>query len=328
MSPSRKLTANSTPSPRCVTIRVAVRDPAMRLSFRPATPGDFGYCATLYFAGMEQTIRELNLDMDAHVADFRRRWLVNEVRIVARDGADVGWLQSRREDGTLFLAQLFVAAAFQRQSIGTEVMRRLIAEAAGGPVTLGVVKTNPAVRLYERLGFRTTHEDERKFFMRREPDRHSGNSEQAMQPQEFVASHQPALAQDEVRHNLILSLLSRMPPGAPRPLPDVHHWTLGEPGACAVRVPPFAILLGEVTRAQAHALAERTRDLDHSGVFGPDRTAFWFTERARELGDTFLDPVPHELHALRDKPRYPGAPGHARAVGAADTELFGDWLIA
>jgi ribosomal protein S18 acetylase RimI-like enzyme len=30
-----------------------------------------------------------------------------------------------------------------------------------------VVKTNPALRLYKRLGFRVTHEDDRKFYMRR-----------------------------------------------------------------------------------------------------------------------------------------------------------------
>ena len=34
----------------------------MRISFRPAKPDDFGYCAKLYFAAMEQTIRELNLE--------------------------------------------------------------------------------------------------------------------------------------------------------------------------------------------------------------------------------------------------------------------------
>jgi len=50
-------------------------------------------------------------------------------------------------------------------------MRRQIAEAAdaGRPVMLGVVETNPARRLYERLGFRTTNEDERKFYMRCNP---------------------------------------------------------------------------------------------------------------------------------------------------------------
>jgi hypothetical protein len=36
-------------------------------------------------------------------------------------------------------------------------------------MTLGVVKMNPSLRLYLRLGFGITHEDERKFCMRREP---------------------------------------------------------------------------------------------------------------------------------------------------------------
>ena len=36
-------------------------------------------------------------------------------------------------------------------------------------MTLAVVKINPAKRLYDRLGFRVAGEDERKFYMRREP---------------------------------------------------------------------------------------------------------------------------------------------------------------
>jgi hypothetical protein len=37
-------------------------------------------------------------------------------------------------------------------------------------ITLAVVKINPARRLYDRLGFRVTHEDQHKVYMRREPD--------------------------------------------------------------------------------------------------------------------------------------------------------------
>jgi ribosomal protein S18 acetylase RimI-like enzyme len=145
----------------------------MTISFRPAVPVDFDYCGRLYFAEMETTIRELKLDRQAHVASFRRQWDVSDVRIIRLDGADIGWLQSSARDGALFLAQLFVDGSFQRRGIGTAVMHRLIAEAnqAGQPMTLGVVKTNPAKRLYERLGFRITHEDDRKYYMRREPDR-------------------------------------------------------------------------------------------------------------------------------------------------------------
>ena len=137
-------------------------------ALRPARPGDFDYCAGLYFEEMENTIKELNLNMDAQFAGFRQRWDVMQVRIITLDGTDIGWLQSFVKDDALFVAQLFVDGALRRQGIGTEVVKGLIEEAAraGRAVTLGVVKTNPALRLYERLGFCTTDEDERKFYMR------------------------------------------------------------------------------------------------------------------------------------------------------------------
>jgi ribosomal protein S18 acetylase RimI-like enzyme len=141
----------------------------MGTTLRNAHPADFDYCATLYFAGIEKTNQELNVSMSALADNFRHRWQAAEVRIIIRDGIDIGWLQSSTQDGSLFLAQIFVDPAFQRQGFGTEVMNSLIQEAtvAGQDVTLGVVKTNPARRLYERLGFCVTHEDERKLYMRR-----------------------------------------------------------------------------------------------------------------------------------------------------------------
>jgi ribosomal protein S18 acetylase RimI-like enzyme len=139
-------------------------------ALRPARPEDFDYCARLYFEGMGKVIKELKLNMDAQVASFRQQWDVAQVRIITLDGTDIGWLQSFVKDETLFLGQLFVDAALRQQGIGTSVVKGLIEEAAraGRTVTLGVVKINPALRLYERLGFRTTHEDERKFYMRRD----------------------------------------------------------------------------------------------------------------------------------------------------------------
>jgi GNAT superfamily N-acetyltransferase len=144
----------------------------MNVAFRPALPKDFDYCERLYFAEMGRINRELKLDRELQAASFRRQWEVMQVRIITLDGADIGWLQSTTRDGTFFLGQLFVGASRQRRGIGTEAMHRLISEATRlhQAMTLGVVKTNPAKRLYDRLGFHVTHEDDRKFYMRREPD--------------------------------------------------------------------------------------------------------------------------------------------------------------
>jgi ribosomal protein S18 acetylase RimI-like enzyme len=143
----------------------------MRITYRDASPEDFDYCALLYFAGVKTIIRDLGLSANDQAASLREQWDVTQVRVILADGMAVGWLQSRVEDNALFLGQLFVDSSFQRQGIGSKVLRDLTDEAgaAGRAVTLGVVKTNPARQLYERFDFRITHEDERKFYMRREP---------------------------------------------------------------------------------------------------------------------------------------------------------------
>jgi len=62
---------------------------------------------------------------------------------------------------------MFVDVTFQRRGIGTEVIKRLFGEANefNLAVRLNVVRINPARRLYERLGFRVTREDDRKLSM-------------------------------------------------------------------------------------------------------------------------------------------------------------------
>jgi len=144
----------------------------MQIALRPARTQDFEYCKRLYFAGMKTIIEELHLNRAAQEVSFGEEWELSQVRIITLGSSNVGWLQSTMQNDGLFIAQLFVDGPFQRKGIGTEVMHRLIGEAARltQAVRLAVVKTNPALRLYERLGFQTTHEDDRKFYMKRDPD--------------------------------------------------------------------------------------------------------------------------------------------------------------
>ena len=142
------------------------------IELRPALDHDFEYCRRLYFGEMRWIIEELRLDRTSQETTFRQQWNSTQVRLIALDGTDVGWVQTITEDDELFVAQMFVDSRFQRNGIGTEVMRRLISEATAFnlAVRLNVVRINPARRLYERLGFRVTHEDDRKFYMKRDAD--------------------------------------------------------------------------------------------------------------------------------------------------------------
>lgn len=146
-----------------------------------------------------------------------------------------------------------------------------------------------------------------------------------MQLRDFVDYHTPALHRYEARHYVLLANIGR---SAGESAPTLRRWSLGVPGQCAVQTPGYPIVLGELTRALCRALADDTGDLDYPGVVGPDQTAQWFAERAFERGVAFLDPIPQQIHALRDPPRYPGARGHARAVAPNDAALFTDWMMA
>jgi len=144
----------------------------MPVALRPALDQDFDYCRRLYFGEMEWIIEELHLDSVAQAVSFQQQWSSSQVRIMVLEGVDIGWLQTITQDDELFIAQMIIDRLFQRKGIGTEVMKYLIGEAGcvNQAVRLNVVKINPARRLYERLGFQITHEDDRKFYMKREPD--------------------------------------------------------------------------------------------------------------------------------------------------------------
>jgi ribosomal protein S18 acetylase RimI-like enzyme len=76
-----------------------------------------------------------------------------------------------RLDTHIFLEYIAILPEFQNRGIGTELIREVLEEAAakGFPVELKVLKINPAIRLYERLGFEVESRTETRFFMAAEP---------------------------------------------------------------------------------------------------------------------------------------------------------------
>ena len=140
----------------------------MDVSFRPARASDFHFCARLYAEDLVLYISDPAARAEK-LATLRPRWHVEQVRIIVRDGTDIGWLQSVPADDALFVVQFFIEATSRGQGIGTEVLTRIVEEAGanGQDVILDVVKDNRALRLYRRLGFLITGEDGPKYAMRR-----------------------------------------------------------------------------------------------------------------------------------------------------------------
>lgn len=142
---------------------------------------------------------------------------------------------------------------------------------------------------------------------------------------EFAALHTPALQADEVRFNQQIAAIAAAANERPA---DFRHWTLGAPGHCAIQRPGRAILLGDLDEAECRELARVTIEIGYPGIVGTERTPGCFVEHATALGARFEDPMPQRIHVLSGAPRYPGAPGSARTVDAADAPLLFEWLAA
>ncbi len=142
------------------------------VTLRPAQAADLRYCREVYYEAMRPTFERLfGWNEAGQDTTFERQWAVEEVMILVEGTRDIGWMQTGEAEGAVFLKQLYIEPAHQTLGIGTQFLSGLIdqTQARGLPVTLGVVKGNPAIRLYERLGFRTTGEDDHKIYLRREP---------------------------------------------------------------------------------------------------------------------------------------------------------------
>jgi len=144
------------------------------IELRPARAEDYRFAWGLYAEQIRPYAAAYLAWVDTEQeARFASRYKPQSTSIIRRDGADIGWMELHEVDEELRLNQLYVAAAHQRNGIGSRVMQIVLARSrrTGKPVALNVLKNNPARRLYERFGFTVTGENETKFFMTRPAER-------------------------------------------------------------------------------------------------------------------------------------------------------------
>jgi ribosomal protein S18 acetylase RimI-like enzyme len=144
----------------------------VKIALRAACSQDSVFARDLYFETMREFIDRLfGWDQAREERNFAGFFKVDEVRIITADDQDVGWIQEQVENRTINLGSFYVRPAMQGRGIGTKVLDILLARAAyqSKAMTLSVVKINPARHFYEKRGFRITHEDQHKFYMRADP---------------------------------------------------------------------------------------------------------------------------------------------------------------
>jgi GNAT superfamily N-acetyltransferase len=143
--------------------------PTPRFELRPATSKDFSFAKTLYMASMQPLLSALDAwDEAKSNATFRDYFKLEEVRIIAVNGVDIGWIQVSETNGEVHLDQLHLVEPFRDLGIGTRLIKKTQAEARRKerPLCLSFVRGNRAAALYERLGFKHVGSDVTKIHMR------------------------------------------------------------------------------------------------------------------------------------------------------------------
>lgn len=149
---------------------------ALAIDLRKAVPEDYGFAESLYVETMKPLLAELGAWHESGaISNFKQYYQPEEVLIILVGGAEAGWLQISESPNDINLVQIHLKEEFRSRGIGSELIQGIMAQAAGRgkAVWLSVVRNNPALALYERLGFEEAGEKDYKIQMRWEPNSRS-----------------------------------------------------------------------------------------------------------------------------------------------------------
>lgn len=148
------------------------KSPSLRIedfTLRQARQSDYAFAERLYIDCMKPLLLELEAWNETELlSNFRGYYNVEEAQIVSLDGADVGWLQVSEDEQAIHLDQLYLLEGLRSRGIGSHLIRELCdaAMAKEKPVQLLLLRNNPALSLYQRLGFKIVGQEGHKLHMR------------------------------------------------------------------------------------------------------------------------------------------------------------------
>jgi ribosomal protein S18 acetylase RimI-like enzyme len=138
----------------------------MEINFRQIEAKDFEFLWRLHNAALKDYVAQTWGWNDEHQRQmFEREFSADKGKVIVFKGKDAGFLWIIERETETFLVSIRLLPEFQNKKIGTKIITDLLAKSEK-PVTLQVLKINPARRLYERLGFEIVGETETHFLMR------------------------------------------------------------------------------------------------------------------------------------------------------------------
>jgi ribosomal protein S18 acetylase RimI-like enzyme len=113
----------------------------------------------------------LRMQFDAQDAWWREHYTGATFDVILVDGEPAGRLYVHRRATEIRIVDIALLPEHRRNGVGSSLLRKLLAEAdaAAKCVTIHVERMNPALRLYERLGFAVAEDKGVYLFLERRP---------------------------------------------------------------------------------------------------------------------------------------------------------------
>jgi ribosomal protein S18 acetylase RimI-like enzyme len=141
--------------------------PPPAATFRPVEPGDEELLYRIYASTRTEELAPvpwteaqkeafLRMQFRAQSLDYAANYAGAALLIILVAGLPAGRLYVERRDDELRIIDIALLPEHRGAGVGGAILRDLLAEAAatGKVVRIHVERMNPALRLYERLGFR------------------------------------------------------------------------------------------------------------------------------------------------------------------------------
>ncbi len=137
------------------------------LEFVKATESDKGYLLALRTKTIQQHLEEsgLYLTEQEHLERVNHRYECSY--LVFYQGTLIGMVKYKTTTKELELIQLQIDPLHQSKGYGTKIIQQILNGEKDRTVKLSVLKKNPAVELYKKLGFKIVGQDTYEYDMQK-----------------------------------------------------------------------------------------------------------------------------------------------------------------
>ena len=138
----------------------------MAVTFRPIRPGDEPFLSQVYASTRldelavtdwsdEQKSAFLQMQFVAQYKFYQENYTNTDFLIILQDTIEIGRLYVARWRDEIRIVDIALLPPYRGTGIGTTILQGILAEAEAErkPVRIHVERDNPALRLYQRLGF-------------------------------------------------------------------------------------------------------------------------------------------------------------------------------